>query len=291
MPPNAPCIGFIGTGRLASALTAGLQSVGYAVTHVAGRNADSAEVLAGFLGPNTMAASSGSEVAAACDIVFLAVPDGAIEHVCSAIDWEPRHHVLHCSGALGLGVLAPVTKAGATAGCLHPLQTFPSRVPQPERFAGVYCGVEGAASLAFDVEQAAIALGVTPFRLEGIDRTAYHAAAVFMSNHVIALASAASRTWVAAGLPSEMARPALSPLLSAAAANVGSMELVDALTGPVARGDVATVEAHLRALSGEPDLLALYQLLSSELLLLPLHHDADIAAQLARLLGTGAGPE
>jgi predicted short-subunit dehydrogenase-like oxidoreductase (DUF2520 family) len=291
MPTHAPSIGFIGTGRLAAALAAGLQSAGYTVTHVAGRNAESANVLASFLGPETAAVASSAEVAVACDVIFLTVPDAAIDSVCASVAWEPRHHVLHCSGATDLGVLEPVTRAGGVAGCLHPLQTFPSRVPQPERFAGVYCGVEGAASPGFNPEQAVSALGTTAFRLEGIDRTAYHAAAVFMSNHVIALASAATRTWVAAGLPLEMARPALAPLLSAAAANVGSMELADALTGPVARGDVPTVEAHLRALSGEPDLLALYRQLSSELLRLPLHHDAEVAAQLASLLAPRPGSE
>ena len=288
MPPN---VGFIGTGRLAAALAAGLQSACYAVAHVAGRNVESAEVLAGFLGHDVVVASSGPEVAAACDVVFLAVPDAAIEPVCAGIAWEPRHHVLHCSGAIDLSVLRPVTEAGGVAGCLHPLQTFPSRVPQPERFAGVYCGVEGAASPVFDPEQAVSALGATAFRLEGIDRTAYHAAAVFMSNHVVALASAASRTWVAAGLPSEMARTALAPLLSAASANVATMELVDALTGPVARGDVATVEAHLRTFSGESDLLELYRRLSAELLRLPLRHDAEAASQLASLLAPRPGSE
>lgn len=278
-------IGFIGTGRLAAALAAGLQSAGYPVTHLASRDAESATVLGGFLGPAVSADVSAAEVAAACDVVFLTVPDGAIGPVCEAIRWEPRHHVLHCSGALTLDALEPVAAAGGLAGCLHPLQTFPSRVPQPERLAGAYCGIEGATSPSFDAEQAVAALGATPFRLEGVDRTAYHAAAVLMSNHVVALASAAARTWERAGLPAELARPALAPLLSAAAANVASMELADALTGPVARGDVATVEGHLRTLSTDPGLAELYRRLSAELLRLPLGHDTATASELTSLLG------
>lgn len=277
-------LGFIGSGRLAAALAAGLQSAGYPVTHLASRDMESANVLAGFLGPEASAVSSVAEVAAACDVVFLAVPDVAIGPVCESVRWEKRHHVIHCSGALTLGVLEPVVAAGGIAGCLHPIQTFPSRVPQPERFAGAYCGVEGDSSPSFDAEQAVAALGATPFRLEGIDRTAYHAAAVFMSNHVVALASAAFRTWERAGLPSELARPALAPLMSAAAANVAGMELADALTGPVRRGDIATVEGHLSTLSADPALAALYRQLSAELLRLPLGHDSATASALASLL-------
>lgn len=88
-------------------------------------------------------------------------------------------------------------------------------------------------------------LGAQPFRLEGVDRTLFHAAAVLVSNQVVALASAAGRLWTLAGLPDHLGREALSPLLLAAAANVARLELGNALTGPLAEGDVATVEAHL----------------------------------------------
>jgi predicted short-subunit dehydrogenase-like oxidoreductase (DUF2520 family) len=128
------------------------------------------------------------------------------------------------------------------------------------------------------------AVGARSFRLEGVDRARYHAAAVFVSNHVIALASAATRAWANAGLPAELAREALSPLLLAAAGNVSRSELAAALTGPIARGDVGTIEAHLRALAADPALARLYRELSSELLRLPLGHDDPVARQLRELL-------
>lgn len=289
MPSDAvPAIGFVGAGRLAGALAAGLQSAGYRVSHVASRDAESAGVLASFLGQNVVVAPSAQDVADACDVVFLAVPDAAIAEACAGIKWEPRHHALHCSGALGLNVLGPVASAGGTTGCLHPLQTFPSRTPQPERFAGIFCGVEGASSPGFDPAEAVASLGATALRLEGVDRRAYHAAAVFMSNYVIALGVAAKQLWELAGLPGETARPALAPLLQSAASNVASMELEKALTGPVARGDIATVEVHLRALAGQPDLSRLYRALAAELLRLPLGHDPSTAAALDTLLGSTA---
>ena len=143
-----------------------------------------------------------------------------------------RHLVVHYSGALGLHALAGVTAAGGIPGCLHPLQSFPSRSLEPERFRGIFCGVEGVDPLGALLERMVTVLGAQPFRLEGVDRTLYHAAAVFVSNQVISLASAAVRLWTLAGLPDHLGREALSPLLGGTAANGARLELGNALTGP-----------------------------------------------------------
>jgi predicted short-subunit dehydrogenase-like oxidoreductase (DUF2520 family) len=99
--------------------------------------------------------------------------------------------------------------------------------------------------------------------------------------------AAAARTWAAAGLPEATAREALAPLLLGAARSIAGRELPDALTGPVARGDVATVERHLAALADEPDLLELYRRLAAELLRLPLGHEVDVHERLAALIEPG----
>jgi len=242
-------IGLVGDGRLAGSLAAALQRAGYGVLGVAGRESPSL-------------ASMFSEA----DIVFLTVQDSHVGEVAASLPWRPGQFAVHCSGALSLGALDAAVRAGAVAGCLHPLQSFPSRSPEPDRFQGITCGVEAPEPLASVLEQIARDLGSSTLRLEGVDRRLYHAAAVFVSNDVIALMSAARRAWTLAGLPEGLARPALAPLLVAAAANVQSLELGDALTGPVARGDVATVEAHLAALAAEPSLEALYRSLAAELL-------------------------
>jgi predicted short-subunit dehydrogenase-like oxidoreductase (DUF2520 family) len=100
---------------------------------------------------------------------------------------------------------------------------------------------------------------------------------------VVALAAAAERTWALAGLPPATAHAALSPLLLGAASNVAALGTVTALTGPVARGDVATVERHLRALAADPALLDLYRRLGAELLALPLGLPDEARARLAAL--------
>jgi predicted short-subunit dehydrogenase-like oxidoreductase (DUF2520 family) len=277
-------IGLVGAGRLGSALAAGLLAEGYRVSGVCSQDRESARELADRLAATVQVAGSPAELARHCDLVFLTVPDREIQSVAEAVPWEPRHAVVHCSGALGLDVLRPALERGAQAGCFHPLQSFPSRVPAAGQFVGIYCGIEAATPLDAWLEQMATSLGAHPFRLEGIDRAPYHAAAVLANNLVVALAAASQRAWALAGLPQQLARPALSPLLTAGAANVASRELVEALTGPLARGDFATVQRHLAALAAEPDLREVYRALSAELLRLPLNLPRETLQRLTELL-------
>jgi predicted short-subunit dehydrogenase-like oxidoreductase (DUF2520 family) len=275
-------VGLVGAGRLAASLAAALQAAGYRVAAVASAREASARELAARLesGP---AAREAQAVADDCDLVFLTVPDGAIAAVAGAVRWREGQAVVHCSGALGLDILAPAREAGANIGCLHPLQSFPSREGAPARFRGITCGVQGAEPLGAALERVARDLGATPVRLEGVDRALYHAAAVFASNYVVSLMAAAARTWEQAGLPLEAARPALAPLLLGAAGNIEAHELPEALTGPVARGDIATVQRHLAALD-DASLRALYRGLAAELLRLPLGHSPEVASRLEALL-------
>src|SRR5690606_4366769 len=141
-PPEAPVeanpIGIIGPGRLGSALAAGLAEAGAGPVLVASRTPGAAEDLAARV-PGVEAATA-DEVIEGCDLVFLAVPDGAFEAVARALPWRAGQAVVHLSGALGLDVLRVATEAGAMAGCLHPLQSFPSGEAPAEaarRFAGI----------------------------------------------------------------------------------------------------------------------------------------------------------
>ncbi len=244
-------------GRLGTSLAAALRQAGYSVE------------------PDT---SSDAH------LTFVTVPDRVIAQVADARAWRSGEWVVHCSGALGREHLATAEAAGALTGCFHPLQTFPSRSPEPERFKGIAVGIEGPPVLAQQLEQIAMALGSKPFRLEGVDRALYHAAAVVASNHLIALASAATRLWELAGITQQDGRSSLAPLITAAASNVAAMPLADALTGPVARGDVETVVRHLTALELAPELRDLYRQLSLELLRLPLRIDESRRTELESVL-------
>lgn len=275
----------IGAGRLGAALARALDAAGYRVTAVASASGDSARALACELSD---AEAGGAEaVVEACELVFLVTPDDTISALAASLPWRPDQQAVHCSGALGLEALDAARARGTEVGCFHPLQSFPPHSDGPERFQGIVCGVEGDGALGEALEGVARDLGARPVRLDGVDRAKYHAAAVFGSNHLVALVAAASEAWAAAGLPPVDALPALLPLLRGALENVASApDLATALTGPVARGDVSTVRAHLEALGDTPELLALYRQLSRALLDLPLALPADARRDLEALLGT-----
>lgn len=274
-----PTVGVIGLGRLGTSLAAALREAGYRLRAVAAHG----ELPAG-LGEG-VAQGSADDVLAACDVVFLTVQDGAIAPLAANLPWQRHHSAVHCSGALGLDALAAAAAAGAATGCFHPLQSFPSRAPEPERFRGVYCGIEGTDELAATLTRLANDFGAHALDLTGADRALYHAAAVFSSNNVIALMAAARQAWAMAGLPPDLARPALSPLLTAVAGNIAASDLREALTGPVARGDAGTVQRHLAALEGAPALHELYRALAVELVAVVADGDSDAAAKLRERLG------
>ncbi|MDA0271382.1 MAG: DUF2520 domain-containing protein, partial [Chloroflexi bacterium] len=130
-------------------------------------------------------AATATEIVEGCDLLFLPVPDGAIEAVAGSLPWRAGQAAVHCSGARGLDALDASTARGAVAGSLHPLQTFAAGLTPQEAaalFRGVTCGVEGAGALGERLEGLVRALGATPVRLEGVDRARYHAAAVLASN-------------------------------------------------------------------------------------------------------------
>jgi predicted short-subunit dehydrogenase-like oxidoreductase (DUF2520 family) len=277
-------VGLIGAGRLGSCLGLALAKAGADLVAIASRHAPDANAVCARI--QRGAAVSDHEVAQQCDLVFLAVPDAAIASVASSIAWRPGQAVVHCSGASSLDALNAASERGALRGCLHPLQTFPERFADPERFRDIHCGVEADGPLLAELESLCTALGATPLPLSGVDRAGYHAAAVFASNYVVALHAAAEQIWGLAGLDRQLARPALAPLTLEAARKIGQLPLAAALTGPLARGDADTVQGHLRALRALPGLHDLYLGLAQRLLELPLAlSDAErarIAAALAR---------
>lgn len=286
-------IGVIGAGRLGGSLAAALRAAGHPLVAVASAREASAAALAAELNAAPVEAPpfrSGVQALSIegavvrCDLLFLTVPDAAIAPLAAALPWRAGQAAVHCCGAHGLDVLAPAAARGARTGCLHPLQSFPTRRGDPARFRGVTCGVEGGEPLGGALEALARSLGAGIVRLDGVDRALYHAAAIFASNCAMALLGAAARTWARAGLSPAAARPALAPLLAGVAANAAAHELREALTGPLARGDTATVEAHLDALAADAPARELYRCLALELLALDPPHGATARARLVALL-------
>jgi predicted short-subunit dehydrogenase-like oxidoreductase (DUF2520 family) len=163
----------------------------------------------------------------------------------------------HTSGATPLTALAP---AGAAAFGLHPLQTFAPDSSGLAAFAGAGCAIAGstADALAFAAGLART-LRMAPFEIDDEGRAAYHAAASVASNFLTTLVAAAERIAAGAGLEPVEARQLLVPLLRRTIDNIGELGPERALTGPVARGDEATVTAQRRAVAeAAPELLDLF---------------------------------
>jgi predicted short-subunit dehydrogenase-like oxidoreductase (DUF2520 family) len=179
------------------------------------------------------------------DAVLLCVPDTAIPDVSRCL--TPAHAwVGHVSGATPLAALDPHERRFS----LHPLQTF-DRSGDPAQLDGAWAAISGETGEALAVaRELAETLALQPFELADADRTLYHAGAVFASNYLVTLQRAAVRLGVPAA--------GLVPLMK------GTIDHGFELTGPIARGDWATVEAHKRAIRAEqPDLEGLYEALAA----------------------------
>jgi len=175
------------------------------------------------------------------DAVLLAVPDTAVSAVARTI--PPGPVVLHCSGALPVDVLHPHRPAGS----FHPLMTFPGPEVALPDLRGVPAALDGDAEALAVGEELARALDMLPLPVPG-DRRLYHAAAVMAGNFATVLLADASTVLEAAGVPAEQAAGALLPLALASLRNAVP-DPARALTGPAARGDHATISAHLDALA------------------------------------------
>jgi predicted short-subunit dehydrogenase-like oxidoreductase (DUF2520 family) len=181
------------------------------------------------------------------ELVLLCVPDAAIADVAHATPVGPW--IAHVSGATRLDALEPHEKRFS----VHPLQTF-TVARGPEQLDGAFAAVTGETDEARERGRwLARTLGLKPFGLDDDARPLYHAAAAIASNYLVTLHQAASRLFRVAGAPPE----ALVPLM------MRTIENGFELTGPIARGDWATVDRHVAAIRAKaPDLEPMYEALA-----------------------------
>lgn len=226
-----PTCAIVGAGRLGSALAAALP---------------------GSTGPF----GRGDRLPADADVVLLCVPDGQIAAAATAVPAGPI--VGHCSGAT---TLQPLVAAGHEALSMHPLMTVPhDRHALDGIFVGAAAAVAGSSDRAVRTARLIAArLGMQPVEIADGDRAAYHAAAAIAANFLTTVEGAAERLGATAGLE----RAQLVPLVRASVEAWAQLGAGRALTGPIARGDQATVERHRAAISERtPDLLPLYDALA-----------------------------
>ncbi len=236
LPVDLTWVGVVGRGRLGTAMVAALRAAGYRVDDPAGRG----QVPAG-------------------DAILLCVPDAEIAAAAEVVAGAAPL-VGHTSGATPLTALDPARTAGAEVFGLHPLQTVTAA---GGTLAGCGCAVAGSSTRALEAaERIGTRLGMAPFRVEDSQRAAYHAAASISSNFLITLQAEAEALAADAEIDGFDARTMLGPLVRATVENWIMLGPERALTGPVARGDSATVAAQREAVQARrPPLAPLFDAL------------------------------
>lgn len=249
----------VGAGRVGTAVAVLLRRAGHRITAVSGR-ADTRGRVAQHL-PDVPVLEP-AKAAAAGQLVLLGVPDDLIGSIAKGIagsgGFWPGQWVGHFSGATSLAVLDPAREMGARRLSIHPLQTVPDLAAALARIPGSALAVtaDDEEGLAFG-ERLASDLGCDPFRLADHDRALYHAAAVFASNYLVAISGMAASLLGMAGVHDPVA--AMVPLQRGTLDNVERLGPAHALTGPVLRGDVGTIELNLTVLSERaPETVAVY---------------------------------
>jgi predicted short-subunit dehydrogenase-like oxidoreductase (DUF2520 family) len=251
--------GFIGAGTTGTALAVRLSQKGCPVVAVSSRTLSSAQKLAGLV-PNCQVCHTAQELADVADLVFITTPDDVIAQVCSEVQWHKGQSILHCSGAHSVDILESARKLGTAVGSFHPLQTFADVNQAIENLPGSAFALEAEEPLLSTLKHLTHLLNGNWVKLESGDKVLYHAAAVFACNYLVTLVRLALDLWKDFGVSSKEATRALLPLLRGTLNNIDSIGLPNCLTGPVARGDLGTIERHLRALdASNPSLLTAYK--------------------------------
>lgn len=253
-----PRIAIMGAGNLAGALVVGLYGAGYAIDQIVVRGKTSARArrLGREVGAPVVAAGR-AQIRA--EVVWFCVPDGAIagaaESLTWATDWKGRV-ALHSSGALASDELAALRRLGAAVASVHPMMTFvrgcqPSLVDVPFAIEGDSRAVRMARGIVRD-------LGGRTFAIRKEQKAAYHAWGMFASPLLIALLAAGERVAEAAGVQPKAARERMQSILRQTLANYARSGAAESFSGPIARGDVATVKKHLEVLQGVPGAREVY---------------------------------
>ena len=251
--------GFIGAGTTGTALAVRLAQKGCPVVAVSSRTLSSAQKLARRV-PNCRVCYTAQKLADAAELVFITTPDDVIAQVCSEVQWHKGQSVLHCSGAHSVDILEPAKKFGAAVGSFHPLQTFADVDQAIENLPGSTFALEAEGPLLSMLKELTSLLNGNWVELKPGDKVLYHAAAVFACNYLVTLVKLALDLWQDFGVSSKEATRALLPLLEGTINNIDNIGLPNCLTGPVARGDLGTIERHLSALEARsPSLLTTYK--------------------------------
>ncbi len=264
-PSRGERVSIIGAGRVGTAMAGLLPPRGYPVVAVADVDRYARERAASLAG--ALPCERNDRAASMAEIIIITTPDGRIAETCASIAASGVElvdkKVMHMSGALSLEVLKPAADVGAGVLAIHPIQTFADLEGASMSLPGSTFGVTCGPGLEEWAEEFVSSLDGRAIAVRDSDRVVYHAAAAVACN---LLAMVHYGTYVACrrlGFSDEETSRAFTPLAEATVRNVGRLGPAAALTGPLSRGDVETVRAHVEAFDGfDPDLAELYRAVS-----------------------------
>jgi len=268
---QAPTVAIIGAGRLGGAIGRLLALSGYRIVAVASRTKRTAAAAARFIGAGEPLTDV-TRAASGADIVLITTPDREIRPVCERIarggGLRPGVLVAHASGAGTRELLDSARGAGALRLVIHPLQSVPDREQGVANIPGSFFRIEADPGALRRVralvrDLGGVELPLPRWKSDPESAALYHAGAVAASNYLVTLLDFAARHLQALGADRCQALQALLPLAKGTLTNLERLGIPQALTGPIARGDVPTIAGHTAALGQRaPELLELYRILA-----------------------------
>jgi predicted short-subunit dehydrogenase-like oxidoreductase (DUF2520 family) len=261
-----PTTFIVGAGPVATAIAGALRLAGVPVLGLWARRAAPARA-AGSIAGVAAFSSAPPDVLLESEVVILAVRDQVIAEVAQMLLGtgliNKRHVLLHCAGAASAQeLLGRVAGQVAGIGTLHPLSAIADGKLSMRALKGTVFGVEGDDLGRAVAGKLVAAISGVVLALDGAQMATYHAAAALASNYIVATLDAAAAVLAATGVSPEKAALALIPLAEGALRNIAAHGTTGGLTGPVRRGDRATVARHLEALADRPELVEIYRVLA-----------------------------
>ena len=257
-PGEPPVVGIVGAGAVGTALGVALARAGWPVGAVASRDAARRERFRSLV-PGARGFAEAAALLDEVELIILAVPDDVIPGLAGQLRMYSGQAMVHTSGALGAEALQPAMAAGTQVGAFHPLVAFADTELAVAALHGATIAIEGDDQLTDLLARMADALGAQAVRLAPGTKAAYHAAAVLAAGGFIALLDAIAELGRVAGLDEAGSLSIYGRLAEQTLENARALGIARALTGPMTRGDVGTLDRHLATLrTHAPTVLPLY---------------------------------
>lgn len=256
-------ISIIGLGSVGTALLRVLSEKGYSVISVYNRSEMDPELIKRYQ-ETTFQRGLPRDSEELGDLIFISVSDDAVSKIVQELSNRftgIQKDVVHLSGTHSSQILSPLKKSGSNVASFHPMQAI---TKETKSFSGTWFDMEGDEALLGKLEILAKELEANTFRVEPEAKPLLHASAVVASNYLVVLGEIVSKISINANIPESTALKALKPLMENTLDNISELGVTEALTGPIARGDVQTVKQHLNSLNTIPEIRSLYKRLGLE---------------------------